>query len=136
MYTFLAIFIISIGGMTVLVGRKLAEIKKRDLSFQFEIPHPLATDIEKVKHIARKKAKRYSYIALFITLRLYIQASNYLKNKSVLLAQKIKEKLLNEEKKFESLEHREVAKYLKMISEYRQKIRRMKRQIRKEEGLE
>ena|SRR3989338_2992591 len=137
MYLNLILFFIALVGITFILSRKLAIIKKGEIR-QPEYAHPFVPDIKKAREILKRKTKKYGYAALFVTLRFYIQASSFLKKKSLELAQKIEKRLLKTEldKESKNGEKREASRYLKMISEYQKKIRDMKHRIRTEEGIE
>jgi len=90
--------------------------------------------LEEWKHSTIKNTKKYSYIATVNTIRFYLRAVNFTKNKY----QELKIKLGNMRRKNsnrELLEKREENKFLKMIGEYKQKIREIKHKIKEEEEL-
>jgi hypothetical protein len=129
------ILIISFLGMTVMIGRKLVLLRKGHIELGANGSNILLTDIEKIKSFGQKNLKRYGYFALFSVLRSYIRTVNSLKKQGIQLAKKIENKLLKNKKGVvgENAEKREVSKYLKIISEYQEKIRKMKKKIQEEE---
>ena len=100
--------------------------------------HPLVPDLRKIKYLTLKGIKRFSYVILFVTLKFFIKSSNFIKTRSMILIEELKNKLRksNGNSLDETIEKKEVSKYLKVISEYRQKIRQMKHKIKEEEGIE
>ncbi|HEU0085477.1 MAG TPA: hypothetical protein VFQ59_00780 [Candidatus Paceibacterota bacterium] len=116
----------------------MALVKKGAISEEelYNIPNPFVDDIEKLKYSTRKNVKRYGYLSLFAILRVYIHTANYLKKKSIELAKKIESKLVQSKTEGTNEEHKEANRHLKMVSEYLTKIRRMKKKIKEEEGLE
>ncbi|MEI7765587.1 MAG: hypothetical protein WCI93_03315, partial [bacterium] len=67
-------------------------------------------------------------------LRIYILSLNFINKKRKELALKIKS-YLNKNNHPEIEGKKEVSKYMKVISEYRQKIKKMKNKIEEEEGI-
>jgi len=95
-------------------------------------------DFDKVKYSIAKNLKNGGHIFIWIVLRSYILSLNFLNKKRKEISKKIKEKM-NKTKFDENgnpINKQEVSKYLKVISEYRQKIRRIKHKIKEEEGIE
>jgi len=137
---FLLLFI-SLIGMITIVGKKMEFVKKRNVTLlEGENSSPLLFDVKRLEDIFMRSVKKYGYAILFIVLRLYIRYANLLKRKSLELAKKIEDRL----KKSKFLPGTEVKtekeyrvnKYLKMISEYQVKIRKMREKIREEERVE
>jgi peroxiredoxin len=118
-----------------MIGRKLVltNIKKNEFTEKF-VFEPF--DLDELKHISIKKLKRYGFIVLVITLRISIKSSHSFKN----LYKKIKNKtittidknLFNKNKKHEE---KEVSNFLKMVSDYKHRIRQIKHKIKEEEGI-
>lgn len=99
-----------------------------DFDFMVEVP-----DLAEVKTILHKKSRRYGYIALVVTIRAYVLTSHALKQKSETLWQLIKRKLAKRNKEKTHVEAEN--KFLTRISEYKNRIRRIKEKIKEEEGL-
>jgi hypothetical protein len=100
--------------------------------------HPFVPDLQKIKHITFKSTKRFGYVTLFITLRFFIKSSNFIKTKSKIIIKELKNKFRKNKENYadEIIEKKEVSKYLKVISEYKDKIRKIKDVIKEEEGIE
>ena len=138
----LIFFFLSLASIVLMLGRKLAMV--RDGHADHLDPEDLgeirfsAPDLDKIKHLTLKNTKKLGYVALFVAMRSFIKSSNFVKVKSKMLAKKIKNKFKKETgEMIEELEEKkEVSKYLRIISEYRQKIRKMKNAIKEEEGIE
>ncbi len=133
------LLIASFLGILGMVGRKIFLVKKGHIEIIFgPLANPFLEDLTKLRYLSRKSAKRYAYATLFAVLRLYIRSANFLKRKSLALAYKIERRLLKNRAgvSAENGEKREASRYLKMISEYQRKIRKMKEKIREEESLE
>ena len=136
MSIFLTSFFISLFGIIAIIGRKLILLKNKEMvhehDFAIEVP-----DLEDIKEKTHKSIKKYSYILLFVTLRIYILSLNILKRKYNILKDKIQARLGNKRNNFEEVikENKEASKFLKMMSEYKSKIRRIKHRIKEEEGL-
>jgi len=131
-------FSVSLLGIIVMIWRKLVLFRQGTLE-DIKHSHPFAIDFEKIKYFASKAGKKLRYGLLFIVLKSSIKASNFIKTKWVLLLDEIKNRVLKKTTVINAdgiTEKKEVSKYLKIISEYQQKIRNMKYRIKKEEGIE
>jgi hypothetical protein len=130
MYILLILFFASLFGLTFMIERKLlmlqnGQIAQTKESF-LEIPY------QEWKDLAIKNIKKHGYTGLVATIRFYVLSINFLKNKYQEVKIKVKnirgKKLVDEEK-------REVSGFLKMISEYKQKIRDIRNKVKEEENL-
>ena len=136
MYLPLILFFLSLVGIIAMIWFKLALVRN-DQVVKIQHPHPFVSDLEKIKHSTFKNTKKFGYVALFVTFRFFIKSSNFIKTKSRMLAKELKDKLVKNKNGIgETMEKKEVSKYLKVISDYRQKIRKMKHRIKEEEGIE
>ncbi len=114
-----------------MIGRKLFLLQNGQISSNTEVPFEVS-HLEKVKLFTIKNIKKCERILLVEILRLYIRFSNFLKNKY----QEIKIKIRNRSKKNNiNGEKREISKFLKIIGDYKNKIREIKHKIKKEENL-
>jgi len=112
-----------------MIGRKLILLQNglvvNKEEVLFKIPH-----LEKIKNLTIENAKKYGHLGLVTTLRLYVRSINFLKNKYQETKIKIenwnKENHINGEKK-------EISKFLKIIGDYKHKIREIKNKIHEEE---
>jgi hypothetical protein len=140
MYLLLILFFVSLTGIVFLIAKKLLTLKQAEgpLAHSEESFFAEVVDWEKIKQSSVKNFKKGVHILIWIILRTYILSLNFLNKKRKALGKKIKEKLSSPHKHQEgiSTEVKEPSKYLKIISEYRQKIKRLKRQIKEEEGIE
>ena len=131
MYTLLILFFISLLGIIFMIGRKLVLLKKGKISIGEQIPL-IIIPLEKVKSFTLRSIRRYGHATIVISLTLYIRGANLLKNKYRELKVKIQERnkltQANGDKK-------EISKFLKIIGEYKKKIRDIKHRITKEENL-
>lgn len=117
-----------------MIWRKLVSLQNGQVlsmeKVSFEIPH-----LEKVKHFTNRNIKKYGHRSLVATLRFYIRSSNFLKNKYEEIKVKIKNTNIKTKSHLnsDSPEKVEVNKFLKMISDYKHKIREIKQKIHEEE---
>jgi len=129
MYLLLILFFLSLFAIIFMIGKKLIlqktlsekELVLSEEEVLLEIPH-----LEKVKHFTIKNIKKYEHIGLVAVLRLYVRFSNFLKNKYEEKKTRIKENHANNGEK-------EISKFLKVIGDYKRKIRVMKHKIHEEE---
>lgn len=92
-------------------------------------------DFNKIKRLTRRGLRRYGFIALVIVIKIYVKISLFSKQKfesakSGIIKMLRKNKRLGLE---ESFEKREVSGFLKMVSEYKHKVRSIKHKIIEEE---
>ena|SRR3989344_4975155 len=129
MYILLILFFTSLILIIFMIGRKLILLQNglvvNKEEVLFKIPH-----LEKIKNLTIENAKKYGHLGLVTTLRLYVRSINFLKNKYQETKIKIenwnKENHINGEKK-------EISKFLKIIGDYKHKIREIKNKIHEEE---
>lgn len=88
--------------------------------------------IEEIKYATIKKTKRYGYIILFITVRLYVLSSKFVKDKSKKTVNKIMDKFI----KKDGVEGKtDTSNFLKMVTDYKHKIKKIHHKIKEEEGI-
>lgn len=136
MYFLLIIFFISLAGVTFLIGRKVILLRRGGTvetgEFLFIIP-----SVEEIRVISIRNTKRLAYAILVNTIKLSLKSSNSLKNVSREIKEKTKIITAKYTKNSEKvIKEKKVSKFLKMISESKQKIRNIKSKIKKEEGIE
>ena len=131
MYILLILFFASLASIIVMIGRKLVLLQNGQVSSNketvFEVSH-----LEKVKHFTITNIKKYEHLILVEVLRFYVRGTNLFKNKY----EEIKIKIRNiKMKRHISGEKKEISKLLKIIGEYKSRIKEIKHKIRKEEDL-
>ena len=131
MYFLLILFFVSFFGIIIMIGRKLVLLRNGQVlareEILFGIPH-----IEKVKDLFIKNLKKYGHISLVMTIRFYVRSTNLLKNKYGEIKIKIRD-MTQKSLHGNSSEKTEVSKFLKMILDYKRKIREIKHKIHEEE---
>ncbi len=137
MYLPLILFFLSLTGIVIMIWREMILVKNGQVA-TVKHSHPFVPELQKIKHITFKSSKKFSYTLVFVTLRFFIKSSNFIKTRSIMLAKEIKNtfKKKNGMPIEEIEEKKEVSGYLKVISEYREKIREIKDRIKEEEGIE
>jgi len=133
MYFLLILFFGSLFGITFMIGRKLmmlqnGQVLHREEDF-LKIQH-----LEELKHLTIKNIKKHGYVGLVAIIRFYVQSSNFFKNKYEETKKKIKNIHIRKQNDG-SLGKREVSNFLKMILEYKNKIRKIKEKVKEEENL-
>lgn len=137
MYFLLILFFGSLIGITFMIGRKLLLIQSGQISYKDNTETFLkAQYLEELKHSAIKTIKKHRYTGLVTIVRIYVISSSFIKDKY----EKVKIKIINIfHKKTNSnntiKEKREVPKFLKIITEYKNKIREIRHKIKEEENL-
>jgi len=117
-----------------MIGRKLILLQNGQIAdnntaeeISFGIHH-----LQKIKHFTVANIKKYEHIVLVGTLRLYVKTANLLKNKY----QAVKIKIRNiKMRSHANGEKKEISKFLKIIGDYKNRIREIKHKIKKEENL-
>lgn len=131
MYVPLILFFTSLASIIFMISRKLFLLKNGRISgtveAPFEVPH-----LEKVKHLTIANIKKYEHIILVNVVRVYVRSANFIKNRY----QEIKTRIENK-RKVDQTNHdkKEISKFLKIIGDYKQKIREITHKIKKEEDL-
>lgn len=130
-YFLLILFFASLIAIIIMIGRKLAVIEHAQVSNQeevlFELPY-----LKEIKHTTIKNAKKHSYAFLVAMVRFYVLSINFLKNKYIELKEKIQKM---SEASHTNGQKKEISKFLKIIGDYKQKIREIENKIKKEENL-
>jgi len=133
MYILLILFFVSLIGIIIMIGRKLAVIADGQI-VEKDYDHPFVPHLRKVKHLTFTNIKKYGHLSLVEILRFHFRSSNVLKNKY----EEVKTKIKNVNKKNQANgkagEKVEVSKFLKMMSDYKQKIREIRHKIKEEEN--
>ena len=140
MYFFYILFFISLAAIILLIGRKLSLVKNNinELEEHHEAGVFIASvfDLDQIKHSLLLSLKRFIHALIWVILRFYLLFSNFINIKRKELAQRIKARLNKNRQQNIAEEKKEVSKYIKVISEYREKIRHMKHRIKEQEGIE
>ncbi|MDP1760318.1 MAG: hypothetical protein Q8L01_02615 [Candidatus Woesebacteria bacterium] len=139
MYFFFILFFISLIAIILMIGRKLLLLSDIEGHHHHHISEIFVHDVfdfDNIKHSAIKNGKKMGHSLIWIILKIYIISLNSINKKRKEIIIKIKNRLSKYNNDNESVEKKEVSKYIKIISEYRQKIRHIKHKIKKEEGIE
>ena len=131
MYILLILFFTSLLSLSFMVGRKLFALEREQILNHEEVALELPY-LKEVKHITVTNIKKHGYSGLVAIIRLYVRGVNFLKNKYDGI--KIKIKNLSHRNKVNN-QNKEISKFLKIIGDYKQKIREIKHKITKEENL-
>lgn len=125
MYFLLILFFASLFGIILMIGKKLMMVQNGEIVIDkgvvFEIPF-----IKEVKDLTSRSTHTIINTILVVTIRLYVKITNFFKNKYREMIVRKTEGQIDGEKK-------EISKFLKIISEYKHKIRRIKHKIKEEE---
>lgn len=134
-YFLLILFFGSLAGITFMIGRKFMLIQDGQiLNLNKEDVFLKTQYIENLKHATIKNTKKHGYVLLVALIRIYFRSANFLKNKYHELKNKIKE-VRQKRRNHLQEEKRGASSFLKMVSEYKNKIRKIKEQVKEEENL-
>ncbi len=113
-----------------MIGRKLLELQNGEIVGVAENNSP-SLRAEELKNILVQSLKRAGHVVLVETIRLYVRVSNFLKQ--VYQEVKIKIESMRSKNGTGEATEKQENKFLKMVSEYKHKIRTIKHKIKKEE---
>src|ERR1035437_5565796 len=134
MYTLFILFFISLIGIVFMIGRKLAPVRNGEVEKQ-EYAHPFVPDVQKIKHLTLESLKKYEHAMLVVILRFYVRFSNFLKNTYEGLKTKVKNLRKSKNGNMsEETETKEASKFLRVISDYKQRVIHIKHRITEEEN--
>jgi hypothetical protein len=115
-----------------MMWRRLTLIRAGLIVVDENLPHPFVPHMHKIKHFSFRSLKRFVDITIIITLRFYVRFVNFVKNQYSKLRIKIMS-MSQENPDGNGLLKKEANKVLKVLSEYKNKISRMKKNIYEEE---
>ncbi len=130
----LILFFISLAGIIFMIWRRI--VKKEEMVDEEEAPNDAILDIpyvDEIKYMTVKKIKEYGYVVLLSSIRMSMKSTHAVKKASKEVAEIVKNSLLKGSK--ESEDPKEVSKFLQLVTDYKHKIKKIKRKIREEEGL-
>lgn len=134
MYFLLILFFGSLIGITFMVGRKFLLIQSGQIvNINKDEVFSETKYLEDLKQATIKNTKRHGYTLLVITIRTYFRTANLLKNKYEKIKNKVKETYQKRKKHIHAEKIGENS-FLKMVSEYKHKIRKIKQQVEEEEN--
>ena len=128
----LSFFFISLISFSIMFERRLALLKSQDMyeiekkHSTLEVPYML-----EIKDITIKGVKKVGYVSIVTTIRLYFRSINFLKYRY----EKLKAITKNVNREAKNGTEKEVSKFLKVVSDYKYKIRKIKHQIKEEEKM-
>lgn len=129
MYFLLILFFSSLFGITFMIGKKLIILQNIQALHNEEINFK-TSHLEEWKDLSIKGLKKHSYNGLVSIIRAYIHSVNFLKK----TYRNIKDALI-EKVNSNSSQKKEISKFLKVVSDYKYKIRKIKDRVKEEENL-
>jgi len=139
MYFFFILFFVSLLVISFMIGRKLVLLNNMEGHNTHNVTETFLSEIldfDKIKNTTIKNLRRVEHVLIWIILRTYLVSKNFVNKKSKEIVEKIKTRLNRNRQNHILEEKKEVSKYIKVISDYRQKIRHIKHKIKEEEGIE
>ncbi|OGI69344.1 hypothetical protein A2643_01360 [Candidatus Nomurabacteria bacterium RIFCSPHIGHO2_01_FULL_39_220] len=131
MYFLLILFFASLTAIILMISRKLVIMEHDQIvdheEVLFEVPF-----LKEIKHLMVKNMRKHGYTGLVTSLRFYVKSTNFLKDKYQDMKTKVKNKI---QENNTNSQNKEISKFLKIIGDYKQKIRDIKNKIKKEENL-
>lgn len=138
MYISLLLFFIALLSIVILITRKALVLnnsgdlyKSKDIELEFDLP-----DLDEVKDYTSKKFKKYGFIILVGSIRIYVLSANATKKGAKYLYNKVEQKVKKVlGHKIKPTEQKEASGFIKTISEYKKKINKITHKIKQEEGI-
>jgi hypothetical protein len=132
MYILLTMFFISLLAIMAMIGRKMVMLNaiEGERAQEEMLAIPL---LEEIRENAGKHMRKYGYIGLVITMRTYFKSTSFLKRKMSDAKTKVKTLSVNSKIINSVKENKETSKFLQMVSDYKHKLRKIKREIEKEQ---
>jgi len=131
MYLYLISFFASLIAIIFMIGRKMSKLEHEQIlnhkEIIFDVPY-----LKEIRHITAKNIRKLAHDGLVSTLRLYLRTMNFLKYRYEEMKIKIKNgSRMNQQ----AGNKKQISKFLKVIGDYKRKIREIKHRIKKEEDL-
>jgi hypothetical protein len=117
-----------------MIGRKLAVVRNGEIIIEQEYSHPFVPDLKKIKDATIISVKKYGHLSLVTIVRFHFRSTNFLKNKYEEVKVTIKNITTKKDSNGNAVPKAEVSKFLKLISDYKHKIREIRHKIREEEN--
>ena len=118
-----------------MLSKRVSLIRERELIIDHTLP--IVPDIKEVRYIAIRKTKRFSIIIIAVILRSSIRTSIFIKQKSKEFSSKFFKQVDTLKHKVYHPKHTEKVQkennFLKAVSDYKTKIKKLKKQIIEEE---
>ena len=131
----LILFLISAVGIAFMLIKRISLIHEQELLIDHTLP--IVPDIKEVRYIAIRKTKRFSIIVIAVILRSSIRTSLFVKQKSKEFSNKFFKQVDTIKHKVYHPKHPENIQkennFLKAVSDYKSKIKKLKKQIIEEE---
>jgi len=133
-YFLLILFFGSLLSIVFMIGKKLTLINEGKYEVveeaSFEIPY-----LKEAGHLTAQNLKKYEHIALVNIIWVYVQATSFLKRTYRQAETKVQAKFHKNKMRLSGTiaEQEEASKFLKIISDYKHRIKEIKHRIKEEE---
>ena len=131
MTTLLTLLFISLLGISFMLGRKLMLLRNGALIHVGNNTPQIIPNLNTIQYTLFKGTKRGTYVLTITMVRLYVKLGNFLKSKY----ETLKTRIENIGNNNASTGEKEVSKFLKMVSDYKYKVRSIKKYIEEEEKV-
>ena len=125
----LILFFVSLFVILIMISRKLFFIRESEIIIEEKTS--IIPEANEIKYLLIKNAKKYGFVMIAIILRTTVRTNVLVKRKVVEISNRIKNHLYKNTS--EKRSKKEVNGFLKGMSEYKKKIRRLKDKIVEEE---
>lgn len=125
----LILFFVSLLVILIMIGRKLLFIREGMVVIEEKIP--IIPEADEIKYLLIQNMKKYGFVMIAILLRTTVRTHVVVKRKVEEITDQVKNRLYKNSS--EETKKKEVSGFLKGMSEYKKKIRRLKDKIVEEE---
>ncbi len=127
----LILFFISLAGIAIMLGRRVSLIRNGKITIEHDAS-PLVPPAHEVKYVIVQNLKKGILILTAIILRISIRSSIYAKTAGTYIAKKIHERFTRHSANNPEVK-KGVSSFLKIVSEYKHKLKTLKKKIKEEE---
>lgn len=120
----------------VLLGRKVTLLRSGADQINGDGFHPLLPDMLRVREWSKQGLKKYGYLLLAVVMRVYFRLVNFLKSRYEASKSAISAKFNKGANGIptDGVSQPEASGFMKMMSDYKHKIRNLKHRIKEEEN--
>ncbi len=127
----LILFFISLISIALILYKRITLIRETEVVITDH--SPLLPDAKEVHYILIKNIKEFGFFIVAISIRTYVRSAIIVKKKTSEIYHQIKNKFSNYTQQALPTEKKEVSAFLKTVSDYKKKIKKLKNQIIEEE---
>ncbi len=133
MYILFTLFFVSLLGIIFMIGRKLLLIQNgyvfKEETFALDGKY-----LEELKTKTVRSIQKLGFVTLVITIRIYVKVSNFFQSEFKEALEKIRNMRAKKSDGI-TIKIKRENKFLKMVSQYKRRIKKIKEKVKQEESL-